>query len=328
MTITKPRSRSIRLDVVLVLGVALAVTLQDASAQTLRVSTDKPEYAYGEPVRVLASLINTTPDTLVFYVSTNGPPCYGAFEVDGFTNWTHSCLDIRLHRLPPRARIEWTRIIEPVKAGLPERGTTHSVRVRFGGEGTPVPFRVEDSTRFTAPPYRGGTIYLRYRASDSLRVQRIRDSLMAQPSRVYVSQSGQIDERWVVEGTLVDTLVSRLSKTGSFLFVESQRMLGFEPERVVGIALSPHVYPDVFEIAPNPFQGRTKLTISPSVSGRVVVELFDPTGRRLTVLYDGSVAAGHRVDLDVTGALLAPGTYAVRVNTSSGSQLRLITRAK
>ena len=64
---------------------------------------------------------------------------------------------------------------------------------------------------------------------------------------------------------------------------------------------------------PNPFAGRTELSPTLRESGDVRMELIDVTGRVVSVLYDGRVAAGARTEVAVEAATLPAGLYVARV---------------
>jgi hypothetical protein len=80
---------------------------------------------------------------------------------------------------------------------------------------------------------------------------------------------------------------------------------------------------DLSPAAPNPFAGRTQLTLAVAASQRVEVAVYDALGRRVAVLHDGPLAAGRAHALPFDGAGVAPGVYVVRVR---GERFQATTR--
>ncbi|MEO0077969.1 MAG: C25 family cysteine peptidase [candidate division WOR-3 bacterium] len=69
---------------------------------------------------------------------------------------------------------------------------------------------------------------------------------------------------------------------------------------------------------PNPFWNKGRISYQARVPGRVLVQVFDVTGRNLATLADGPVAAGrHEANWSATG--LAGGVYLVKVTQSDGT---------
>ncbi len=73
---------------------------------------------------------------------------------------------------------------------------------------------------------------------------------------------------------------------------------------------------------PNPSAGRVQVRLGvPSVQ-RVRVAIYDLTGRRIAVLYDGVIGPGAPTTVDFDGSGLASGVYVVRADAASGSAVR------
>lgn len=72
---------------------------------------------------------------------------------------------------------------------------------------------------------------------------------------------------------------------------------------------------------PNPFNSSTRVAFSVSEPSPVRIAVFDVTGRRVAVLFDGTLTPGqHAVDFNADG--LSSGTYLIRMETPSGIQTR------
>ena len=70
---------------------------------------------------------------------------------------------------------------------------------------------------------------------------------------------------------------------------------------------------------PNPFTGRTQLVLDLPEQQRVTLEVYDVLGRRLRLVYDGTLPAGrHELPVEATG--WAPGIYFARLTTANAAQ--------
>ena len=75
---------------------------------------------------------------------------------------------------------------------------------------------------------------------------------------------------------------------------------------------------------PTPTRGPAAVTVDVPRAGRLVVEVFDVTGRRLATAFDGDAATGRvRVPLDASA--LPPGTYLVRATRGGAAQTQALT---
>ncbi len=74
---------------------------------------------------------------------------------------------------------------------------------------------------------------------------------------------------------------------------------------------------ELSEPFPNPTAGSTRLTLRVEETQSVRAELFDVGGRRVADVFDGTAAAGSRLDLEVVGAGLPAGVYVLRVTGES-----------
>ena len=86
--------------------------------------------------------------------------------------------------------------------------------------------------------------------------------------------------------------------------------------RPVGFEVSTPTGPRGAEIEPsrpNPFQRTTTTRFRTSETGAVTAELYDLTGRRVRVLFDGTATGGEWQSLRIDGRDLPAGTYVVRL---------------
>lgn len=86
--------------------------------------------------------------------------------------------------------------------------------------------------------------------------------------------------------------------------------------------------PDDFRLDqnyPNPFEHTTTLSYTTSVAGQVILELFDPLGRKIHTVVDRHHDPGpYKVNLD--GSVLLPGIYTCRMKAGSGIITRQMVR--
>jgi hypothetical protein len=80
--------------------------------------------------------------------------------------------------------------------------------------------------------------------------------------------------------------------------------------------------------APNPSATTTTLRFSSDRAQTVRLELFDVLGRRVSTLYEGTVAAGQRVVVPVAVGSLPAGAYLARLSGEAGAVTRRIDRAR
>lgn len=72
---------------------------------------------------------------------------------------------------------------------------------------------------------------------------------------------------------------------------------------------------------PNPFDEVSEITFSLSSEEKVLLEVYDSTGRKIRTLTDRSYGAGtHKVAIEARG--LEPGIYSYRLQTGSASSVR------
>ncbi len=79
---------------------------------------------------------------------------------------------------------------------------------------------------------------------------------------------------------------------------------------------------------PNPFQDRTRLTVTTAESGPVLVRLFDAVGRQVSTLFDGPIPSSGTLSLDVGGSSLGAGIYFVQVESREERQTVKLVHVK
>ena len=97
-----------------------------------------------------------------------------------------------------------------------------------------------------------------------------------------------------------------------------------EVQAVTGLEDAPPVPALVGQPHPNPSTGPVRLAVRPATAQRVVVEVYDATGRRVLQAFDGPVTAGG-LDVDLRLAGLNAGLYVVRVSGETFVETRRVT---
>ena len=166
-------------------------------------------------------------------------------------------------------------------------------RVRFGPEGA---LHGEGTVRFAYDP-------ARYPDSRRLFVVRFEDDgYELLPSDVVVGQS---------------VVTARIDRLGSFGLVEDPGYLG---DNTVPLRFA--VHPN----RPNPFRATTSLSYDLPRAGYVRIDVYDVSGRLVTMLRNGPETAGrHTVSwagADQRGRRVSPGVYFARVSADGGSLTR------
>ena len=78
-------------------------------------------------------------------------------------------------------------------------------------------------------------------------------------------------------------------------------------------------------VYPNPAQGASRVALAVAEAQTVRAELYDALGRRVSVLFDGPLAARAQVDVPVASRELAAGTYVLRIVGETFTDARRVT---
>ncbi|MFN3597177.1 MAG: choice-of-anchor B family protein [Rubricoccaceae bacterium] len=117
------------------------------------------------------------------------------------------------------------------------------------------------------------------------------------------------------------TLVANDMQNGLFLLRFNDALRSdAEPPPAGGAVLSPG--------EPNPFTGATTLTLRVSEAQRVRAEVFDMSGRRVAVLYDGDASPGAAQRLTFEAGALPAGVYVVRVQGETFTASQRVTLSR
>jgi hypothetical protein len=79
---------------------------------------------------------------------------------------------------------------------------------------------------------------------------------------------------------------------------------------------------DFIAAYPNPFHSSINLSLSPSLSGSVSVEIYDIQGNLIEKLFEGEVREGEQTELRFDGSALRSGVYLARITSSRGASFQ------
>ena len=279
------------------------------SAQvTLEVSTDKTEYAYGEPIVITVRMENNTSNPFSISGSSS---CQADFRFDDYDNSQRPCTaDLIEIRFNPGAWRAWTWVLDPAEMGLPSSDGTHTIVGFFGS--------FEDSTSVSAPAYLGGLLDVSFPVGTAeSAISTVRDSLNAE-----VLGSSESDtmtyELWQIGGMTLDAAI--------VLWGADPRFSSFEPRRYTSQyfitsrdrpADLPTDHP-LMTVYPNPCVSTCHVMAALGDSGTPAVTVRDVLGRQVFLPHSmsGSGPAGeHLWHLDATG--LSPGVYLISVQSGA-----------
>ena len=100
-------------------------------------------------------------------------------------------------------------------------------------------------------------------------------------------------------------------------FYDDVDLLGAETRAVTGVRGRTPPSPGLFSVTPNPTRGAASILFPTRFEGRVRIQVFDVSGRRVRALWDDPLPAGfHRIPWDGRddqGRRVTPGLYFVRL---------------
>ncbi len=85
---------------------------------------------------------------------------------------------------------------------------------------------------------------------------------------------------------------------------------------------------EALQVYPNPFVQKASVNFTLQQGGAYVVELYDATGRLVTLLKNGTAEPGARNQVEVDGSKLARGLYIVRLHSKEGSRTKTLVLDK
>lgn len=293
-----------------IFALAIIFTIQlhaQTSGLTLKVTTNKSAYVYGEPIEVTVKITNHSDSTQTLTADWN---CLTRI---GFNNipLNYTCLQtVRQFVFPSGSSWAWVWELDPEMFGLPDVEGTQIVRggLFFGG--------MEDSVLIQAPRYYGGRMDVGIKASVTEdEMLALRDSVGAiLLSRQENEQNGEATEDWQIVGKSVDSLEVVLNADYRLRWVDIPRHMFYKQEIVTTVA-SEFWTPETFTLSqnyPNPFNPSTVIEFALPEREFVNLKIYDMLGNEIETLVNEQLNPGKfRVDWNATNR--AAGVYFYRL---------------
>jgi len=136
--------------------------------------------------------------------------------------------------------------------------------------------------------------------------------------KLYLLKGNKTRQFWMYERySEKSTNKNQLSKTN----IQEEQTLN-----QVDYHLASHQGDRLLDVTPNPFTRQAVIRYNVSVSGKVMINLFDISGRLIETLVDENINAGtHQLKIDQTKMRLANGIYFLRyIDNANREQIKLI----
>lgn len=291
------KSRSVHLA----FFVSILLTMSSAHGQgVLSISTDKSEYAHGEPIEIHIVISNPTTETFTLHGSSS---CQVWFRFDDFDAAEHSIctLDALEIQYPPGTERNYYFTVDPAVLGLPVSDGTHNV-VGYWAE-------MSDSTTVSAPAYDGGRVAVGFENTTSQNdVAALKDSLGVSVVESYDSGQG-ITEIWEISGASIDSTEATYQSDSRFRFFEAYRLV---PNHTIISRDDVEVrndHPIALSVFPNPCQQNCTVETYSSALGVTTLSLVDVIGRTVAIIDSRQFASGQKVAISLRRPPGASGLY-------------------
>lgn len=283
----------------------------------MEVTTDRSSYAYGEVIKINATISNPTDDTFELVGSSS---CQAQFLFDNFDSYQNTICtaDEYILEFGPGSERTWTWEITPSVHGLPTSDGEHTIVAYFPGSD------LADTIRVDAPEYLGGRLSVGIEqgiSSDQLAP--LRDTLSAEIVSSFETSRG-LSETWEISGISLDQAIDEYSGDSRFRYFEITRMIQYAfnistedtPGGAAGMVLSSPY--------PNPCSSECFVRLDLPTSQAVQIVIFDLLGRELLVVHNGYLRRDSNHRLTIDAARLANGAYVLRAIGRSYSTARLL----
>lgn len=315
----------------------LLLSLPLAAQLELTIHTDKPEYSYGELIKIICTVENNSDSTVTFYAS-NYESCQAEFILNDFDSYEWgTCLPtVEELIFPPYSNIQYSWIIDPYVFGLPDKDGIQTLVGYFqpGWNSFDVS-HLKDTTTFNAPVFLGGQLILGFNSDLQNKVDSVRSSqsfgLINHDRNDY---SNITFETWQILGMHIDSAKTQLSQINLFSSVEYNRFpLMYDSVIVTSIKENEKLNNNYIlqQNYPNPFNPTTKIKFTvgtpprPSPyqgegarEGFVLLQVYNTLGQKIRTLVNKQLYSGtHEVTFDASN--LPSGVYFYRLTSGNYS---------
>lgn len=129
---------------------------------------------------------------------------------------------------------------------------------------------------------------------------------------IHAEQQRRVRDSLLVYSKLIDAIRDAIPAVQASVTPATGHMAGIE----ISVA------------CPNPCASRARFLLSARDARRVKVEIFNPLGKRVALLYDGALIADRRILLELDAARLPSGIYFVRASGGGAVSVRTLTVVK
>ena len=312
--------------IILFLGLTLFVNAQ----LRLTIDTDKDVYEYGETIRIYYTLHNDD-DTAVTFFASNYNSCQAEFFLNDYhsSDWEACLPTVEEIIFPPHSQRIYSWTIVPYVYGLPDKdGEQVLIGYYRPGWNTFSTDHLKDTTTFYAPVFLGGQLNVTFNIDDETQVDSIKNYFEA---TVLESSElkGNVDERWQISGTHIDTVKNALAQSSLFSYIDYNRGIIYDSILVTSIDEDKELQKSftLYQNYPNPFNPSTTIqftipfveTTRRVVSTKLVV--YDILGQKIKTLLNKKLSPGsYEVEFD--GSNLPSGVYFYRLTNENYSSTK------
>lgn len=292
------------------------------------IETDRSTYSYGDSIVVKTYAINNSSEDIPLLTSLSDVLTFTFDSLRIPQQWIVFPTE-NMYRFEAGDSIGKTWVINPKEMGLPNQEGPHMLLTELQ--------EFADTTYIEAPVYKGGELFVTYVDSADLSARMdLKDSLgVSVLSDEVDNESFKIDERWYVEGQILDSLMVDLKNDWRILDLFANRDI--QPESTKFgledfISSTPkNELADSFHITsiyPNPFNPTTTLSLEASRPGKLRIYLYNSSGKKVRTIYRGFIASGMEKKFTITANALPSGTYLLKAEMNGFEQVRKITLIK
>lgn len=267
------------------------------------ITTNKPEYSYGEIIKVSVSIFNNTDSTILFHPECVYPVWVRVKGVKFLEE--HSLADFCERVMEPGEKETWDFQLNPSKLGIP---VSNGEQIIYADG-----YNHLDSVSIKAPKYYGGIIRVRF---DYIVEKEKRDKFFNIANATVIKSDTlldvqQVQELWSVRDISIDSLIHELFiNENDFGYVDTYRLFeqGIKTVTAISDQLSTPLDYILSQNYPNPFNPETTIKYKIPEAMHVKICVYNPIGEHIVTLEDKYQSSGtHEVILKSDG--LASGIY-------------------
>ncbi|AFN73804.1 Hypothetical protein MROS_0561 [Melioribacter roseus P3M-2] len=256
------------------------------------VSTDKPEYSYGEKIVVKMTFQNNTDSSFNFWAD---PYCITELSYIGVRLDLNCSLADGEFSFPPGKSQTWRWVIDPSVHGVPTEDGDQKIVGSFL-------HLLSDTASFKAPKFYGGRLRVVLRNNVSYEdIAGLMDSINATLINVDGYINDNWNQTWQIQGYSIDSLAGILINDRRIINAEPLRIIKLDTTYITGVETDK--LPDsylLYQNYPNPFNPSTTIEYYLPENSFVELKIYDILGRELkTLVNDYQNAGRHKYALSI-----------------------------